>query len=70
MDSETVHVSYQDSANVAHEVDLTKDMFTFKQADKKIHDVSSKASRRRLPGMPGSVSARTTPRLSPSLSSV
>ncbi|MCI1734259.1 MAG: ABC transporter permease [Bacilli bacterium] len=40
MDSETVHVSYQDSANVAHEVDLTKDMFTFKQADKKIHDVS------------------------------
>jgi oligopeptide transport system permease protein len=40
MASENIKYSYTDSSHVHHDAVLNQDMFTFKQADKKIHDLS------------------------------
>ncbi len=40
MNNESRKLVYQDSAHISHEVTISPDLFTFQQADKKIHDVS------------------------------
>jgi oligopeptide transport system permease protein len=42
MEKENISYSYTDSSHEQHDVSLSPEMFTFKQADKRIHDVSFK----------------------------